>query len=114
MRLHGAVGGECKAQDGFFTARRIRLLARGETMNLGAEFGHESPLVRGIAVSDEPGGEFDPAALRHAFGLLEGWVAQGVVPGVGALVLHRGRVIGEAYLGTMRRGTEQPVDSETI
>jgi CubicO group peptidase (beta-lactamase class C family) len=70
--------------------------------------------LRGIAVADEPGYEHDPATLRRAFGILEGWIADGVVPGVGALVLHHGTVIGEAYLGTMRRGTDQPVTSDTI
>ncbi len=74
---------------------------------------HEGP-IQGIAVSHEPGDEHDLAALHRAFQILEGWVTEGVVPGVAAAVLHRGDLVGEAYLGTMRRGTDQPVDSETI
>ncbi len=70
--------------------------------------------MRGITVNDEPGAAHDPAALRRAFGLLEGWTAQGVLPGAAALVLHRGNAIGEAYLGTAQRGTDRTVDSDTI
>jgi beta-lactamase class C len=70
--------------------------------------------LRGISIADEPGHEHNPAALRRAFGILERWIADAVVPGVGALVLHHGNVVGEAYLGTMRRGTDQPATSDTI
>lgn len=70
--------------------------------------------VRGILVNDASGDGHDPAALRRAFGVLNGWVADGIVPGVAALVLHRGVVAGEAYLGTARRGEVRPVDAGTI
>lgn len=73
----------------------------------------EAPLS-GIAIADEPGLTHNPTALRRAFAILESWIAAGIVPGVGALVLHHGDIIGEAYLGTMRRGTDQPVTSDTI
>ena len=69
---------------------------------------------RGIVVAGAPAAAHDPALLRRAFGVLEGWIADGIVPGVAALVLHGGEVAGEAYLGTVQRGTDRPVDTETI
>lgn len=69
---------------------------------------------RGITVADAPGAGYDPAALRRAFGLLEGWVAGGVVPGAAALVAHRGAIVGEAYLGVRRRGGAEPVTAGTV
>ena len=70
--------------------------------------------MRGIAISAHQGAAHDPATLRRAFGLLESWIAEGVLPGAAALVLHRGEIIGEAYLGAARRGTEHAVDSDTV
>ena len=70
--------------------------------------------VGGSFVDDQRGGGHDPALLQRAFGVLEGWVADGIVPGVAALVLHGGAIAGESYLGTIRRGTERAVDSGTI
>ena len=56
----------------------------------------------------------DPDTLRHAFAVLEGWVACSVVPGIGAVVAREGRVVAEAYFGTADRMTGRPVDDRTI
>lgn len=57
---------------------------------------------------------FDPAGLRRAFGLVEKWIAQGVVPGAAALVARGGQIVGEAYLGLAHRADNRLADSDTI
>lgn len=52
--------------------------------------------------------------LRHAFAMLERWIEDGVVPGIGAVVAREGRVVAEAYFGTANRLTGKPVDDATI
>src|SRR5262245_30066420 len=70
--------------------------------------------LRGVEVAGARDAGMDPDALRRAFGLLEGWVRDGVIPGAAALVARGGKVAGEAYLGTARRGANVPVTSDTI
>ena len=57
---------------------------------------------------------FDLDRLWRAFGLLETWIAEGILPGAAALVTRGGRVIGETYVGIAHRGEGRPVDSSTI
>lgn len=57
---------------------------------------------------------FSPDGLRRAFALLDGWIAQGVLPGAAALVTRGGRIAGEAYLGLADRASGRAVDPETI
>ncbi|MSQ43107.1 MAG: class A beta-lactamase-related serine hydrolase [Chloroflexi bacterium] len=56
----------------------------------------------------------DTDRLRRAFGILDGWIQDRVVPGIGAIVAREGRVVAEAYFGTADRATGRPVDDETI
>ncbi|HEY3081963.1 MAG TPA: serine hydrolase domain-containing protein [Chloroflexota bacterium] len=70
--------------------------------------------VRGIQVEGAWEAGCDPDALRRALALAAGWVDEGVVPAVGALVARGGRVAGEAYLGRRRAGREGPVDAATL
>ena len=55
----------------------------------------------------------DPDALGAAFGLLEGWVEEGTLPGAAALVQRGGRIAGEAYFGSTARDGRR-VDSDTL
>jgi len=70
--------------------------------------------LRGMTLDGARDAGLDPDRLRHAFGLLETWTQGGVVPGAGALIARDGKVAGEAYLGSARRGTSRTVDSDTI
>ena len=56
----------------------------------------------------------DPDKLRHAFGLLETWVDEGVLPGAAALVARGGQIAGEAYLGLADRARGRPATAGTI
>ena len=56
----------------------------------------------------------DADALRRAFGLLEGWVGESVVPGTAALVARHGQVAGTCYVGTADPYTNRPVDAATV
>src|SRR5579883_1712527 len=69
---------------------------------------------RGIDVARASEASLDPEGLRRAFGLLESWIDEGVLPGAAALVARGGRIAGEAYLGVANRAKEQPVTSDTI
>ena len=71
-------------------------------------------VVRGIAVEGAWDAGFDPQGLRRAFGLLERWIGQDVLPGAAALVARGGTIAGEAYLGLAHRAEKRPADSETI
>lgn len=55
-----------------------------------------------------------PDSLRRAFGLLETWVEEGVLPGAAAVVTRGGLVAGEAYVGMADRPRRRPTDSDTI
>ena len=70
--------------------------------------------MRGVDVARASEASLDPAGLRRAFGLLESWIDEGVLPGAAAIVTRGGRVAGEAYLGVANRAKEQPVTSDTI
>ncbi|MBI3970645.1 MAG: hypothetical protein HY332_05100 [Chloroflexi bacterium] len=54
---------------------------------------------RGVSLDGARAASFDPDGLRRAFGLLEQWVEDDVVPGAAAIVTRGGRVAGEAYVG---------------
>jgi CubicO group peptidase (beta-lactamase class C family) len=56
----------------------------------------------------------DPDAVRRAFGLLETWIQDRVLPGAAALVARGGKVAGEAYLGMAQQANAVPVASDTI
>ncbi len=70
--------------------------------------------TRGVGVDGARAVGIDPDGLRRAFGLLEDWIAAGVLPGAAAVVARGGRIAGEAYLGLTTRSTQRPVDSDTI
>jgi beta-lactamase class C len=70
--------------------------------------------MRGIEVDGAAGAGFDAGTLRRAFGLLEQWVEEDVLPGAAALVARGGRIAGEAYVGTAHRAQERPVTSDTV
>src|SRR5579884_2249828 len=70
--------------------------------------------MQGVSVDGAGEGGFVPDGLRRAFGLLEGWIEQGILPGAAALVARGGRIAGEAYLGLAHRERRQPVTSDTI
>lgn len=72
---------------------------------------HEA--VSGIHLDGAPEAGLDPDRLRKAFGLLETWVADGVLPGAAAAVTRGGRIAGEAYVG-LARGPGSPATSETL
>ena len=56
----------------------------------------------------------DADALGRAFGLLESWVSESVVPGVAALVARHGQVAGTCSVGTADPQTNRPVDAGTV
>jgi CubicO group peptidase (beta-lactamase class C family) len=68
----------------------------------------------GIQVDGAREAGLDPDGLRRALGLVAEWVDGGILPGAGAVVARGGRIAGEAYLGTRRRGDDAPVDDQTI
>lgn len=70
--------------------------------------------LRGVDLAGTREAGTDPDALRRAFGLLEAWIADGVLPGAAALVTRGGKVAGEAYLGLARKADARPVTSDTI
>jgi beta-lactamase class C len=70
--------------------------------------------VRGVVVDGAREAGFDPHLLRRAFGLVEKWVGQDILPGAAALVARGGRIAGEAYLGLANRAGQRPADAETI
>ena len=57
-------------------------------------------------------GGFDVDRLRAAFGLLTGWVGEGILPAAAALVARGGKVAGEVYVGQGAPG--RPATSETV
>lgn len=69
---------------------------------------------RGVLIDGARDSDIDPDQLRRAFGLLDEWIAQGLIPGAAALVAVNGRIVGEAYLGLADRARQRPVDSATI
>ncbi|MGH2458858.1 MAG: serine hydrolase domain-containing protein [Chloroflexota bacterium] len=70
--------------------------------------------MRGVDVARAGEASLDPDGLRRAFGLLEGWIDDGILPGAAAIVTRGGRVAGEAYLGVANRANGQSVSSDTI
>jgi beta-lactamase class C len=70
--------------------------------------------VRGVIVDGAREAGFDPQLLRRAFGLIERWVGQDLLPGAAALVARGGTIAGEAYLGLANRAEKRPADAETI
>jgi beta-lactamase class C len=103
--------GHVQLQDGDYAHGRGRLL--------GAEFGHlevavGDDVVGDIVVDGARDAGLDPDGLRRAFGLLESWVEEGVLPGAAALISRGGRVAGEAYVGLANRALGRPVDSATV
>lgn len=71
-------------------------------------------VMRGMHLDGAGAAGCDADRLRRAFALLDGWVADGVLPGAAAIVTRGGRVAGEAYLGLAHRAEGRPVDAETI
>lgn len=69
---------------------------------------------QGVSLDGARQAAFDPDGLRCAFGLLEGWVAEGILPGAAVLVARGGRIAGEAYLGLAHTEQRRPVDAGTI
>jgi beta-lactamase class C len=69
---------------------------------------------QGIDLSGAADAGLNPDRLALAFRLLEGWVADGVLPGVAAVVARGGKIAGEAYLGLADRAKNRPVTSDTI
>ena len=68
----------------------------------------------GVDVAGAKAAGMDADALRRAFGLLEGWVGESVVPGAAALVARHGQVAGTCYVGTADPYTNRPVDAATV
>ena len=56
-------------------------------------------ILRGLQLDTARAAGLDPDALRRAFGLLEDWVADGVLPAAAAIVARGGQIAGEAYVG---------------
>ncbi|HEX8959249.1 MAG TPA: serine hydrolase domain-containing protein [Solirubrobacterales bacterium] len=71
-------------------------------------------LLRGVRLDRAREVGLDPDALRRAFGLVEAWVEDGVLPGAAALVTRGGVVGGEAYVGMADRQRHRAADSDTI
>jgi CubicO group peptidase (beta-lactamase class C family) len=71
-------------------------------------------VARGMSLDRAREAGLSPDALRRAFGLLEGWIEEGVLPGAAAVVTRGGLVAGEAYVGLAHRTALRPVDSGTI
>jgi CubicO group peptidase (beta-lactamase class C family) len=69
---------------------------------------------QGVHVDGARDAGCEPDALRRAFGLLEEWVADGVIPGAAAVVARGGRVAGEAYVGQSNIKQQRSVRSDTI
>jgi CubicO group peptidase (beta-lactamase class C family) len=72
--------------------------------------GHASAIRRfhyDMTTRDSGSGHFDPALQQ-----IDQWVADGIVPGVGAAVWRRGLLVGERYAGEARPGS--PVTPETL
>jgi beta-lactamase class C len=70
--------------------------------------------TRGIDVSGAREAGLSPDRLALAFGLLERWVEEDVLPGAAALVARGGKIAGEAYVGRANRAKDLPVTSETV
>jgi CubicO group peptidase (beta-lactamase class C family) len=61
------------------------------------------------------GRPFDPAGIGRALDVAEGWVHDGVVPGIAACVVTaEGGVAAERYAGVLERGSEAPVDERSL
>jgi CubicO group peptidase (beta-lactamase class C family) len=71
------------------------------------------PTVRGLQLDTARDAGLDPDALRRAFGLLEGWVAEGTLPAAAAIVARGGQIAGEAYVGDAQPDG-RPADSDTV
>jgi len=57
----------------------------------------------------------DPARLQRAFDLLRGWVEDGTLPGVSALVARRGVVVGRCWFGdAVREPERRPIGADTL
>jgi beta-lactamase class C len=67
----------------------------------------------GTCLDAARGAGIDPDALRGAFGLLEGWVEDGTLPGAAVAVTRDGQIAGEAYLGATGRAGRS-VEDDTL
>lgn len=57
----------------------------------------------------------DSAQLERAFDLLRGWVEDGTLPGVSALVARRGIVVGRRWFGdAVREPARHPIGADTL
>src|SRR5947209_7294911 len=56
----------------------------------------------------------DAARLARAFALLDGYVAEGAVPGAAAVVTYRGALAGEHYTGLAEAAEGRPIVAETL
>lgn len=72
------------------------------------------PSERGLLLDGARAAGLDPDALLRAFGLLQGWVGDGTLPGAAALIARGGRIGAEAYLGLANRAERRLVDAATI
>jgi CubicO group peptidase (beta-lactamase class C family) len=52
--------------------------------------------------------------MQDALALVDRWVADGLVPGVAALVVDAGGTLEERYAGLRERGGDEPVGPETL
>ncbi len=52
--------------------------------------------------------------LAPAFALLDGFVAEGAIPGAAAVVTYQGRVVGTHYTGVADPATGRPVQDDTL
>jgi beta-lactamase class C len=55
-----------------------------------------------------------PGSLDNAWEIAQGWVADGVVPGVAIAVARDGELVGEFYAGKQAAGAGRPVDAATL
>jgi CubicO group peptidase (beta-lactamase class C family) len=52
--------------------------------------------------------------VEEALAAIDRWVADGLVPGVAAVVVDANGVLAERYAGVRERRGEQPVDAATL
>lgn len=71
-------------------------------------------LAQGVLLDGARDVGLSPDRLRHAFALLDRWIADGAIPGAAVLVARGGRVGGEAYRGLADRTSGRAADAETI
>ena len=67
---------------------------------------------RGVRLVEAREAGLDEDGVHRAFGLLEGWIGEGVLPGAAALIARGGRIVAEAYLGSAQRREGRNVDAD--